>query len=537
MTAPAYNERIQWSPNSHSRPLAGIDFGAIHTQQGDGTAASLANYLCNAASKVSYHYTVDNDRNVVAVVDTDKASWSVGSANDRVVNICFAGSFAEWTRQQWLDRMGNGIEIAAWLLLEDARKYGYDPIVRGWDDLKKHGNGLTDHRGINMAVIGKPGHWDVGDNFPWDVLIGHLDRFKGTYKTPPAVLPSKGAIETTRDANAWLGDRKHDALELSTADGKGRFAEYQFGWIYWSQSTGAFAIPVGPIWDVFAGSGFESGSLGYPVGPKLDLLAYPRSSGAIVAGGVVQAFQHGTVYGREGDTTAYVVKGSIRNRFAKLGYEGSDLGWPQSNELDWAEGKYQVFEHGPISWIREKNATVAVVKGVPVSAGVDPDKTPDPVGHVESDDERTLTPKDGMTGGISYFAGPDDASTRGRFMGITGEPADNPWDQWFCAMRFGYVGLVPNPANPAWIKPADNIGLSSAEKLRLKQALPNLRLEVEHVASGRRVVLRPADWGPGVPKRVIDVSKYAMYDVLGADTDDQVRVRWVDPKTPLGPVK
>ena len=190
-------------------------------------------------------------------------------------------------------------------------------------------------------------------------------------------------------------------------------------------------------------------------------------------------------------------------------------------------------------WPELYNAVIGAL--IPVSQGplVEPPKVP--TKYVPSPDERVLTPKDGMVGGISWFAGPKDASTRGRNMGISGEPADRPWDEWFCAMRFGYVGLVPRTdgafAPGVAIKPADNIGLSQNEKWRLKALLPSLRLKITNKNNGKAVVVRPADWGPGIikPFRVIDVSESAI-KLLGASTDTTVVVEWVDSKTPLGPI-
>lgn len=190
-------------------------------------------------------------------------------------------------------------------------------------------------------------------------------------------------------------------------------------------------------------------------------------------------------------------------------------------------------------WPELYNAVIGAL--IPVNQGplIDPPKVP--AKYVPSKDELILTPKDGMVGGISWFAGPKDASTRGRNMGISGEPADKPWDEWYCAMRFGYVGLVPRAdgvfAPGVAIKPADNIGLSQAEKFRLKALLPSLRLKVTNKSNGKAIVVRGADWGPGIikPFRVIDVSEHAI-KTLGATTDSQVLVEWVNKSTPLGPV-
>jgi hypothetical protein len=143
-----------------------------------------------------------------------------------------------------------------------------------------------------------------------------------------------------------------------------------------------------------------------------------------------------------------------------------------------------------------------------------------------------------MKGGCSHFANPDDASTAGRKMGISGEPADKPNDQWYCAMRFNYCLIKVDPTNAYWVKP-----VSGTSNLALKGILPGLRLKVTNPSTGKSVVVRPADWGPGAwakpggPKyRVIDLSATAL-DTLGAATDDYVTVEWVDPSTPLGPQK
>src|SRR5690606_20154819 len=113
------------SPNWHSREGAPVLWWLLHTQEGNGTAESLANYLQNPNSGVSYHYTIDNSVTVVDVIATDVASWSVLDANNRSINLCFAGSRAAWSRQQWLDNMGRAIDVAAYLAVQDSRSYGF----------------------------------------------------------------------------------------------------------------------------------------------------------------------------------------------------------------------------------------------------------------------------------------------------------------------------------------------------------------------------------------------------------------------------
>ena len=46
-------------------------------------------------------------------------------------------------------------------------------------------------------------------------------------------------------------------------------------------------------------------------------------------------------------------------------------------------------------------------------------------------------------------------------MGISGEPADKPWDQWFAAMRFGYVDWEIQ--SNGWYKPKNIDGIDLAK--------------------------------------------------------------------------
>ncbi|MGB6182470.1 MAG: N-acetylmuramoyl-L-alanine amidase, partial [Rhodococcus sp. (in: high G+C Gram-positive bacteria)] len=501
MPKPIYNERIQFSPNCHGRDPKRIRLGAGHTQQARGNAATLANYLNNPASKVSYHNTIDNDRNVVAVVDTDEASWSVGNANDVTLNYCYAGSFAEWSRQEWLDNMGNAIEIHAYLWVLDAKKYGLDPYPISWDDIRQRKSGATDHRGVNEAYLGAKGHWDTGPNYPWDVFHGHVHRFV-TEGTDDVVIVDVTAIEYERLANEWLGNRLTEERELVTPPphDRGRYAHYVDGSIYWTEATGAHAMRLG-IRDEYQARGWESGELGFPTGLCLELIEHHRSSGVPVPGGLVQAFEGGTLYVQDGVQGSCVVKGTIRELYRATNYENGDLGWPTSDEQDWAEpiwskgavvdiatvGKVQHFEHGRIFWRAASNTALAVSReGLPIFPIADSGRGAAPApGYTPTAQEIAATPADGMDGGVSHFANPDDASTRGRKMGLSGEPADAPTDQWYAAMRFAYCAVQVDPANPDWVKP-----VPGTSDLGLKAYLPARRLLVTNPATGAQVVVR-----------------------------------------------
>lgn len=171
---PAYREIERWSKSCHPRGGARVTNFFLHTQEGNGTAESLAGFLQNTANQVSYHYTVDNNGIVCDVVDTDLCSWSVLDANPISINLCFAGSRAGWSRQQWLDLMGRGIEIAAWLAVQDCHNYEIPTTVIA--PPYRRAAGISDHNYVTQ-VLGMGTHTDVGPGFPWDVFAAHVRDF------------------------------------------------------------------------------------------------------------------------------------------------------------------------------------------------------------------------------------------------------------------------------------------------------------------------------------------------------------------------
>lgn len=96
---------------------------------------------------------------------------------------------------------------------------------------------------------------------------------------------AKGAIGVTYRAlggcTSVLGVPKTD--EMGTPDGVGRYSVFEHGSIYWTQATGAHEV-LGVIRDKYAATGWEAGTLGYPVSGEYD-----------VAGGRKSDFQHGSI--------------------------------------------------------------------------------------------------------------------------------------------------------------------------------------------------------------------------------------------------
>jgi N-acetyl-anhydromuramyl-L-alanine amidase AmpD len=183
---PAFNEFPVWSKNNSAR-ASKVDAFLLHTQEGgggDAAAENLAKWFQNA-NKVSYHYTIsqaaDGGVTVVDCVDTDRASWSVLSANGRSINLCFAGSRASWTRADWL-KQAKAIDVAAYLAVQDAKKYGFPTNVIA-PPYTGRLPGISDHRYVTK-VLGDGTHTDVGDGFPWDLFTAAVAKYSGTQAPP-----------------------------------------------------------------------------------------------------------------------------------------------------------------------------------------------------------------------------------------------------------------------------------------------------------------------------------------------------------------
>ncbi|AEV52247.1 putative lysin [Nocardia phage NBR1] len=325
--------------NSSGRYGSAVRLFVLHTQEGNGTAESLARYLQNPNSGVSYHYTGDDASDtIVDVVDTDRASWSVLDANPYTINACFAGSRASQSRAEWVNKFSKTMDEFARLFVQDAAKYNpLAPVVIDYADVSRGRSGATDHRGITVG-LGIGDHTDVGPNFPWDIFMGHVARHASGQNIPVVV----NMIDQMAKAAPWLGTRKTKG-ENVTPDGRGRWAEFESGYIYWTPTTGARPIPLN-IFQTWADLGYERGPLGYPVAFHTVL---PVEGEEKV--GDVQAFEGGVIYRKYGQPGFYV-RGAIGETWKRAGFERSRWGWPKSNEVPLQGGAYQEFEGGRIFW-------------------------------------------------------------------------------------------------------------------------------------------------------------------------------------------
>lgn len=216
---PAFEERQMYGTAASPRSRKPINF-FIHTQEGswDATAEDLA-VFCQGQNEVSYHYTV-RDGIVYDVVDTDLYCWAVLNANVFSINLCFAGSSVTQTREQWLARYGHDIEIAAYLAVQDAHKYGFstEVIPPPYDGNARPG--ISDHKYVTQK-LGIGTHVDVGDNFPWDVFTDHVNRFtKGEDDVPLVNQPSGSIYRDSNNPLPWAGTPMDFIIDAQTHEGR-----------------------------------------------------------------------------------------------------------------------------------------------------------------------------------------------------------------------------------------------------------------------------------------------------------------------------
>jgi uncharacterized protein with LGFP repeats len=123
----------------------------------------------------------------------------------------------------------------------------------------------------------------------------------------------------------WLQLGREDGLgfpltdELTTPDTRGRYNHFENGSIYWTPQTGAHEIS-GVIRNVWAGSGWEQGPLGYPVNAPDIML--PNASAT-----TFQDFEHGSIYDWFGNTRTVLRQPSV------TALSGTMIGWNQLGNL------------------------------------------------------------------------------------------------------------------------------------------------------------------------------------------------------------
>ncbi len=150
-----------------------------------------------------------------------------------------------------------------------------------------------------------------------------------------------GAIDAKWSALGWeMGVHGYPVTDESpTADGVGRYNDFQDGSIYWSPATGAESIH-GAIKTKWAQDQWETGFLGYPL---TDEQTTPDGIGRY------NHLQGGSIYWTP-ITGAHSVQGAIRDAWAAQGWERGSLGYPTSDEYAVPGGRQSDFQGGSLFW-------------------------------------------------------------------------------------------------------------------------------------------------------------------------------------------
>jgi uncharacterized protein with LGFP repeats len=123
--------------------------------------------------------------------------------------------------------------------------------------------------------------------------------------------------------------------------GDGLGQNYAAGAIYWSPATGAWSVH-GAILTHYLQLGGPAGILGFPITDE---------TGAPDGVGRYNHFQSGAIYWTPA-TGAHEVQGAIYAEWARLGWEGSVVGYPITDETGAPDGvgRYNHFQSGAIYW-------------------------------------------------------------------------------------------------------------------------------------------------------------------------------------------
>ncbi|MET9488038.1 hypothetical protein [Nocardia sp. NPDC006630] len=172
--------------------------------------------------------------------------------------------------------------------------------------------------GLGVAAVGMSGTAAARPIGPFDVggaIEVEYDQAGG---------PGMFGDPTSPESDAAAGGKKQDFTNSIS--------------IYWTPATDAHSIG-GAIRDKWRALGSESGVLKYPT----------VDEGATGKPGRFQHFQGGSIYWSIGSGT-HMINGTIRDKYAAVGWENSPLGFPISDEANTNKGdaRYMMFEGGAI---------------------------------------------------------------------------------------------------------------------------------------------------------------------------------------------
>ncbi|MGZ2391727.1 GH25 family lysozyme [Pseudarthrobacter sp. PvP022] len=159
-----------------------------------------------------------------------------------------------------------------------------------------------------------------------------------------ANLTRGGAIRSL-----WLSTRSEEGVlgyptgtETCGLKDGGCYQSFQNGQIHWTAKTGAQLTRNGAIRNVWAGTGYQDGGLGFPTGIE---------TCGLKDGGCYQSFQGGQIHWSPATGAHPTRAGAISSYWAQSGWENGPLGYPTGTETCKLGGEcYQLFQNGTLKW-------------------------------------------------------------------------------------------------------------------------------------------------------------------------------------------
>lgn len=155
---------------------------AIHATANTASDTNEAAYAARRTDGTSAHLYVDGD-SVTQSLDTEAKAGHAGSGNgnENAYAIEITGLNA-WTREQWIARVAwpRLGYCLAWLIRNDPDLAGFQVRRASVTEMRANPKikALYGHNDMRLAWGGTD-HTDPGGNFPWDVLINHINAALG----------------------------------------------------------------------------------------------------------------------------------------------------------------------------------------------------------------------------------------------------------------------------------------------------------------------------------------------------------------------
>lgn len=164
---------------SSDRGGARVKWVALHTAEGSRRAADLYAFF-NANQNASSHVGIDST-GFYDWVPRERYAWTLLNGNRVSVNAELCG-FARWGRDQWLstgtvDGVVNPrgmVRNAALWAKRECEALGIPKKYIGTDGVRAGQAGIIIHWDYSRGT-GDGDHWDLGENFPWDVFFADMN--------------------------------------------------------------------------------------------------------------------------------------------------------------------------------------------------------------------------------------------------------------------------------------------------------------------------------------------------------------------------